>query len=116
MNGKAIHKHLRKIYDPKAQPSLYNNPEKAARSTANRKANRKAKNRPSYTQDEKKRLLKSVELKESELAELKTEYKELKKDCVDCAKTIGAITRNKKVFDAIPENIREEFERFLEVY
>ena len=117
-NRKAgIHKEIRSLYPPTKFPKFYANAEKsAARLNSKKRTKREAKPRQTYTADEKKRLLHSVEMKEDELEELQAEMKELKGECIAAGPIVAAVLRNPKLRHLVPEEMIAELERFADAY
>lgn len=117
-NRKAgVHKVIRSLYPPTKFPTYYQNADKAAARLKSKKASkRQSKPRQTFSTDEKKKLLRSVDMKEDELDELKAEQKELKEECIATGPIVAAIMRNPRLKKLVPESMLEELERFAEVY
>lgn len=114
--GGEIHKELRRQYSPEAFPAFYRNPELIAQRLARKGGPRKAKGRTSITADEKRRLLTSFELKETELETGKRELARLKKEINAAITPIAAILRNEKLWSQIPDEMKPELEAFASIY
>jgi len=114
----AMHRELRAKYPPDLFPRYYRQPELIAQrlATARKQGRRKSTKRRGITSAEKRRLLNSVDLRETELRDGKEELKRLKAEIQAAIVPIGAILRNDELLARLPEEIREEFQRFGEVY
>jgi ParB/RepB/Spo0J family partition protein len=111
------HRRISGLYPPDKFPHFYVNPERRAAQLARAKRGaRRTKQRASYTQEEKKKLLASVEMKEAELAELKEEANQSKREIQAASPVIAALLRNSKLRALIPEEMLPELERFAESY
>lgn len=113
----AEHKALRAQYSPDDHPEFYRKPEVAARRLNRKKGARTKKApRPSYTEDEKDRLMKSFNMREVELAAAKAELKTINRQLTAAIAPIAAIIRNEKLWKLVPERMKGQLERFAEVY
>jgi|GEM_PF-2313524 len=113
------HRRIREQYHPEKYPHFYINPEKrlAILSRGKRKGGGAAgKAKASYTADEKKKLLASVEIKEAEITELKEEMALHKREIAAAAPIIAALMRDGKLRALVPEEMLPELERFAESY
>lgn len=115
--GGAMHRAIRAEYPPDKFPQFYRDAAKIkARLDMKQKPQRKGAKRPSLTSDEKRRLANSYEIKEAELEQLRTEQKQMKAEILAATPVIAAILRNPKLLALVPEEMREELERFGEAY
>jgi ParB/RepB/Spo0J family partition protein len=111
------HRRIREQYPPEKYPQYYLHPERRAAILARGKRPRRGgKTRPNDTAGEKKRLLANVEAKEAELAELKEEMAQSKREIAAASPVIAAMLRNSKLRALIPEEMLPELERFAETY
>lgn len=115
-SGNAMHRTLRKTYPPKEFPDLYRKPNVVAERLARRGGKRTGVARPSLSTEEKRRLLASFEMKESEVREGKDELAQLKAEITAAIAPISAIIRSPELWSLVPEETREEFSRFAEVF
>ena len=65
---------------------------------------------------EKEMFLNDIEMREAELRDAETELAQFKLEVSLAARIIRAIRQNVKLCSLVPANIREEFDRFAEVY
>lgn len=114
--GAKLHKKFRAQYPPTEHPSLYRDPEAITARLARASGKRKAKSRVPILHDEKKRLLESLEMKEAELRDGREELKELKAEINAAIPIVTAIFRNEKLLALVPSEMRDELERFKEIY
>ncbi len=110
------HRRIREQYPPEKYPQYYINPERRAAILARGKRSKRGKAKPNYTVEEKKRLLADVEMKEAELAELKEEMAQSKREIAAASPVIAAMLRNSKLRALIPKEMLPELERFAETY
>lgn len=112
------HKPLLNDYPPDKFPDYYVNPEKALRKVKGSKSGAKKKSapKPSYTQDEKRRLMNSYNFKEEELDAAKEELKSMNAQIRAATPIAAAIIRNKNLWKLVPETMKPELERFAELY
>lgn len=110
------HKRLRKLFSPVSHPEFYRNAKMVAiRLKQNNGAKRKS-HRPNYNEAEKKKLLSSLDMKEAQLAEYKTEISENKREIEAAGPIVSALLRDKKLRALIPAEMLPELERFAEEY
>lgn len=111
------HRRIRELYPPQKFPEYYVDPDRRAAILARgKKGPGKEKARASYTADEKKKLLASVEMREAELAELREEAAQAKREIGAASPVIAALLRTPKLRALIPEEMLPELERFAETY
>jgi ParB/RepB/Spo0J family partition protein len=115
-SGKMLHKDIRRTYSPEARPEFYRDVKKTAERLSRPATARKATKRPSYSPEEKKRLLRSFRIREDELATLKEESKRINAEIAASIAPIGAILRNEKLLAMVPPEMREELQAFGEKY
>ncbi len=111
-----VHKELRAKYPPLQFRALYRQPEKIAASLTRKQGARKAAARPDYSAGEKKKLLGSVEMKQSEVAALRMEASQLLAEIRAAAPIVAAALRNKALLALVPKSMIPELERFAEEY
>ncbi len=111
-----VHKRLRALYPPADHPTYYRQPGLVAERLARKVAKRKSKGTPTITTNEKRRLMSSVEMKEIELREGVEEERRLKAEIQASIAPLAAIMRSEKLMALVPEETREELERFAEIY
>lgn len=114
--GADAHKRLRAQYPPASFPSYYRNPELIARRLARKGGKRKGATRSNYSADDKRRLSESLEIREIELREGEAEMKSIKAEIAAAMAPIACILRSDKLVAKLSPAMREEFERFAEVY
>jgi ParB/RepB/Spo0J family partition protein len=106
-------KKMRGLYPPDKYPAFYVDPKVTQKNLQIASSMRKkAKAAPAYDAAEKRRLLASVELKESELADNRLEIKETKEECILFAPVVNGILRHKTLRDMVPDTMIEELEIF----
>lgn len=111
-----LHRTIRAKYPPEKFPHFYKKPEVTASRLKSTKGARKATPRPKIAADDKRRLLNSYEVKETELRDGEKELKQLRREIAAATSIVAAITRNEKLWAMVPEEMREELERFVEIY
>lgn len=110
----AVHRQIRKLYPPTKFADYYRQPELVAKRL---KSNGGAKSRgPTVTAAEKRRLGSSLELKEIELREGLDEERRLKAEIQAAIAPLAAIMRSDRLMAMVPPEMREELDRFAEVY
>lgn len=112
-----VHRTLRKRYSPAANPDFYRDSQKSE--AAIRKAQPKNRAQRSYSTDEKRALLSSVELKEGELRDGKEEAKVLRARIDAAIPIVGAIQRNKAMREYVAKNypnMMDELKAFADAY
>jgi ParB/RepB/Spo0J family partition protein len=114
--GGRIHKALRKQYSPASHPEFYRNADLIKQRLERKGGKRKGRSRPTITREEKRRLLTSFEMRELELKESEAELHQLKAEIQASITPIAAIMRHDKLWSEVPAEMREELERFAEVY
>lgn len=115
-SGGRRHKEIRAQYPPDKHPEMYRDPKMVAERLARVSGKRKAKVRAAIPADEKKKLMSSLETKETELRDGQQELKELKAEINAATPIVAAITRNEKLLSQVPKEMKEELERFAEIY
>lgn len=115
-SGSKLHKSVRAQYPPTEFPSYYREPEMMAQRLARKQGKRKSKARTIIPPDEKKRLMQSLDVKETELRDGQEELKQMKAEINAATPIVAAIFRNEKFLAQVPEEMREELERFAEIY
>lgn len=116
LSGHQFHRLVRSEFSPRTHSDLYVAPEKTIEKLARAKKGRTARSRPKLSKDEKKALAKDLEVRETELADSRAELKEMKVQIGLATQPVNAIMRNKELREMLPESVREEFERFVEIY
>lgn len=116
LSGHQFHRLVRSEFSPRTHAELYVSPEKTIEKLQRKKAGRKGKSRPKLSRDEKKVLARDLETRETELADSKAELQQMKDEIRLATQPINAIMRNKALREMLPEPVREEFERFVEIY
>ncbi len=116
MSGAMRHKDVRKKYSPEECPRYYRQPGLVASRLARKSGKRKATARMGMGQVEKEKLLKSFELRDIELKEGQAELATIKREINAAIPAISAILRNEKLLALVPKEMREELERFGEIY
>lgn len=113
---------LRKQYPPEKHRNFYTNPEVTRRNldiAKDRRGQQRSAHRTrvaNTTAEEKKRLMGSVEMKATEIAENKEELAELKRDIEAATPVVAAIMRNKDLRKYVPEGMFDELKAFADVY
>jgi ParB/RepB/Spo0J family partition protein len=115
-DGKKLHKQLRKQYPPDKFGTYYRDANLTTERLTRKGGTRKAKPRPNISTDEKKKLLRSFELREAELQEFQEELKTLKAEINASIAPISAILRSEKLLAMVPQEMREELQVFAEKY
>lgn len=113
MSGDAFQALVRSKFGPKQHPALYVDAEAAIRKLSRK---RRAKKRAPLTRDEKTALASSLEVAEIELVDLQTDNKRMKRECTLAGPVVSAILRSEKLPAMLSGEMREELERFAEVY
>lgn len=116
LSGKVAHQLVRKQFGPDTHPRFYVAPEKTLEKLNRKQGRRKAKHRPKLSKDDKDRLGRDLRLKEVELADSKQELAQLKREIALATPVLRAIYRNKDLVQMIPAEMKEETDRFCEVY
>lgn len=116
MSGGDFHKLVRNRFNPKSHGHLYIAPEKTLEKMGRKAKGRKSKRRPRLSRDEKKVLANSLEVQETELRDLKEERDQMKREINLATPPIRAILRSKELVGLLPEETKEEFGRFAEIY
>lgn len=116
LSGHQAHRLVRTEYSPRSHPDFYVSPEKTIEKLQRTKKGRKAKARPKLSRDEKKVLARDLETREAELEDSQAELKQMKQEIALATQPINAIIRNKELKGMLSEAVREEFERFVEIY
>lgn len=112
-----VHRVLRKRYSPASHPDFYRDSQKSE--AAIRKAQPKNRAQRSYSADEKRSLLGSVEMKEGELLDGKEEAKTLRNRIDAAIPIVGAIQRNKAMREYVAKhypNMMDELKAFADSY
>lgn len=97
MSGGAFHKMIRARYSPAKYPNYYTSPEKTQEKLQRRQKGRRTKARPSYTTDEKKTLLRSLELQAVQLEDAEAEHKHKTRCCTLAGPIANGIMRSDKI-------------------
>lgn len=116
MSGKIAHKEIREAFSPKEFPKLYVSAIKTIEKLGRKRQKRAAKKRPVLSFDEKKKLSHDLGLREVELKDGREELKQLKREIALATPIIRAIYRNKDLALMIPPEMKDELDRFKEVY
>ncbi len=117
MGGALRHKEVRAMYGPTEHPDYYKDPEKIARRLTKKQPGKRAKvSRPSFTPQEKRRLLTSFTFKDSELSVAKGELQQINREITASIPVVSAIIRNERLHAHIPPDMMEELRVFGEHY
>lgn len=116
LSGHQAHRLVRTDYSPRSHPDFYVSPAKTLEKLARTKKGRKAKVRPKLSRDEKKVLSRDLAVKEAELTDSLAELKSMKREIALATQPIRGILRNPDLVKMLPVDVKEEFERFAEVY
>lgn len=116
LSGHQAHRLVRTDYGPRSHPEFYVSPEKTIEKLQRTKKGRKAKARPKLSRDEKKVLARDLETRETELADSKAELEQMKQEIRLATQPIRAILRNPTLVALLSDDVKEEFDRFAEVY
>lgn len=111
-----IHKIIRTAYPPTMFPAFYRNPEVSSERLNRKQRKRRGVTRETITAAEKRRLLSSVDMKEAELRDGREKLQRMEKEINASIAPIGAILRNEKLVAMVPTEMKEELDRFAEVY
>ena len=68
------------------------------------------------SKSEKEMLFSDIEMREAELRDAEKDLEQFKLEISLAARIIRAIRQNGKLHKLVPSDIREEFERFAEIY
>jgi len=116
LSGGKAHRLVRSTYSPKSHPEFYVAPAKTLEKLNRKRGQRATKSRPKLSRSEKDVLSRDLGLREIELSDSKEELSQLKKEITLAAQPIRAILRNKELLELIPAEMKDEFDRFAEVY
>src|SRR6266516_4376452 len=112
-----LHRQIREEFHPSQHPSFYEKPESVVKKLNRPHRKRRAgARRPVMSKTEKEMFLNDIEMREAELRDAETELAQFKLEISLAARIIRAIRQNGKLCRLVPANIREEFDRFAEVY
>lgn len=114
--GADWHKELRAAYGPEKYPQFYRNPDLTKKRLAQKQGKRNGTARPTITHAEKRRLSASLEMKDLELREGAAEEKRLKAEISAAIAPLAAIMRSERLLALVPAEMREEIERFQEIF
>lgn len=115
-SGGELHKVLRRQYSPESHPEFYRDPELISSRLGRKGGARKARSRTPITSSEKRRLMQSLEMRETEMRVSTEELRELTAEINASIPICAAILRNEKLLALVPEEMREELHRFGEIY
>lgn len=115
-SGGKMHKELRKKYPPEKFADYYREPDKIARRLGKSKTRRKRLVKPSFTPQEKQRLLTSFEMKDASLKDATADLKQYKAEIAAAVPILHAIKRTPDLWKLVPDDMRPEIERVLEIY
>jgi hypothetical protein len=116
LSGGRLHRLVRSKFSPKSHPQFYVAPEKTAEKLRRKQVGRKSRRRPKLTRDEKDVLSRDLSLREVELENGQDELKQIEREIKLSTQPIRAILRSQKLLAMLSSEIREEFDRFAEVY
>jgi hypothetical protein len=116
LSGGRLHRLVRSRFSPSSHPQFYVSPEQTAEKLRRKQVGRKSKRRPKLTRDEKEVLSRDLSLREVELENGQTELKQIEREIKLSTQPINAIMRSKALVSLLPESVKEEFGRFVEVY
>ncbi len=111
-----LHRQDREEFHPTQHPNFYEKPEIVVRKLNRPHRKRTSARRPVMSKTEKEMFLNDIEMREAELKDAETELAQFKLEISLAARIIRAIRQNGKLCKLVPANIREEFDRFAEVY
>lgn len=94
MSGGAFHKLIRSKYSPAKFPAYYTSPERTIEKLKRTQKGRRSKARPTLSKDDKKRLMQSLELQETEARDLTDEIKLKTRLCTLAGPAVNAILRH----------------------
>jgi hypothetical protein len=103
-------------FSPSSHPQFYVSPEKTAEKLKRKQVGRKSRRRPKLTRDETEVLSRDLSLREVELENGHAELKQIEREIKLSTQPIRAILRSQKLLAMLSSEIREEFDRFAEVY
>lgn len=110
------HRLVRQVYSPTSHPDMYIAPKSTAEKMSRPKGKRATKARPRLTRAEKDMLSRDLNLREVELQEAQEELTKLKREITLATNPIRAILHNEDLVAVIPKEMKEELDRFAEVY
>lgn len=113
LSGDAFQALVRSKFSPRSHPQFYVDAKKAVEKLQAKKRGRKRK---PLTRDEKKVLSNSLELAEIELEDLKRDNERMKRECRLAGPVCNAIKRSKTLWAMLSPDMKEEMERFVEIY
>jgi ParB/RepB/Spo0J family partition protein len=116
LSGGRLHRLVRSRFSPSSHPQFYVSPEQTAEKLRRKQVGRKSRRRPKLTRDEKDVLSRDLSLREVELENGQAELKQIEREIKLSTQPINAIMRSKALVALLPTTVREEFERFVEVY
>lgn len=114
--GGGMHKAIRAEYHPEKFAHFYRQPELVADRLQRKSGKRKAKTRPKLTDNEKRRMQSSLDMKELEIREGNEELKAMKAEIAATVPMVAAILRMPVLTAMVPEEMRAELERFAEIF
>lgn len=114
--GGRMHKVLRAKYPPTKFPHFYKEPDKIASRLGKAKGRRKRLTKPSYTPAEKSRMHVNLEMKEASLRDFTADLKQYKAEIAAAVPILHAIKRTPELWKLVPDEMRPELERVLEIY
>jgi hypothetical protein len=116
LSGGRLHRLVRSKFSPTSHPQFYVAPEKTAEKLKRKQVGRKSRRRPKLTRDEKDVLSRDLSLREVVLENGQDELKQIEREIKLSTQPINAIMRSKALIALIPQSVKEEFGRFVEVY
>lgn len=111
-----VHALIREKYSPEKRPDLFVDPEKTINKISRRKNPKKTLSRAAVSKAEKEKLTRDLSLRQTELEQGQKELKTLNWEINSSTKLIRAIMQNPKLQKLIDQDIKEELDRFVEVY
>lgn len=115
-SGGKMHKALRAKYPPNKFRDYYREPDKIAARLGKAKTSRKRVVKPSYTPAEKQRLHTSLDMKEAALKDATADVKQYKAEIAVGAPVLHAIKRTPELWKLVPDEMKPEIERILDIY
>lgn len=120
MSGGVFHKFIRSEYSPSKFPAYYTAPKKTQEKLKRAKKGRRSHARPRLSVDEKKTLLKSLELQAVQLEDAQAEHKHKTRCCTLCGPLANALLRSEKILAEFLADgkaaEKEELEVFVEYF
>lgn len=114
--GGELHRYIRSKYSPENRPRFYISARKTLEKMSRTGKKRVTLRRIPLEKAEKEALSRDLGLREVELEDSKEEMTRLKREITLATQPIRAILRNADLLSIVPAEMKEELERFAEVY